>query len=399
MTHPSDGELFDLRRGEISEERARELQAHLEDCARCRGLWEDLEAMEVRLDTLEPARPDEVFAARTMDALKDELWGRSDAPARKASGRARMFRWSRRLAWAAGIIAATLLFQAGVWSPLPATANIQALVSLSGSDYAPESWQAAVDSVLVIRVFEGPQFEVPFASERYDLEGLLTLLKDREIKGQFRQILFEGGVEEATVTLREEDLRPLAEAAGVSNMGFGGGIVAIMQGPSVRTRLGQPVEVFVTAEGGERHVAVRTAVAVQDSVKARILSRVRQAVEVPVRVITSRTGEGWTVLSMDVGSGDIRLHAVTGSDDARRRELLSTESATLTVTDAGTLVLDRQYLETAELERALRRLHDRHPAMGLTILLPEGSEDLQARLVEIANRVGIPDLNVKIVKK
>ena len=96
MTHPSDGELFDLRRGEISEERAQELRAHLESCARCSDLWEDLEAMEVRLDTVEPAKPDEVFAARTMDALKEELWGGSAPPAQKPAGRARLFRWSRR---------------------------------------------------------------------------------------------------------------------------------------------------------------------------------------------------------------------------------------------------------------------------------------------------------------
>ena len=58
--------------GELSENEQRQMQAHLEQCAQCRALFEQLQALHTSFSDMEEIPAPEGFAQRVMDRVRTE---------------------------------------------------------------------------------------------------------------------------------------------------------------------------------------------------------------------------------------------------------------------------------------------------------------------------------------
>lgn len=116
-SHPIDDlELMAYLDGELSRERAAAAAAHLEECAECKALANDLRGVSQEMTSWQVETPDAQITARLSVALEDHEHAWKEK--RKVAGRSglRSFFQQRRVwFWAAGI--ASVLFVVGVFVP------------------------------------------------------------------------------------------------------------------------------------------------------------------------------------------------------------------------------------------------------------------------------------------
>jgi hypothetical protein len=401
MKHPSSNELHDCRRGELPVERALEIESHLRECASCRREWQDLQSMESRLEAWEdrPVPPD--FTDRTMRALERDLGGWTGETVVGRNRRPLLRLWVRRIATAAAVVGATLLFQAGVWSPLPTTANIQAVFALAPSAVAEPADQAVPDSVLVLTAHPEHKYSVGFLEGTFTIEELVDRLEGRSDLVRYKSVKVVGADPDEPVTIHDEEFDPLLELLGSSSLTFGEGVMRFITIRDLNARV----------SGRVTHIEVkpRVAVLLADSTRSYIKIDIagHDSTIVTRGVATLRGRDFEIITERDPESGRVRLvpriHVEIREDpDAETlRRMESPDELVIAITESGDLVIDHAVITTDDLSSILEGLRKRNPDLSLKVIMREGDAELvaESEIVTIANREGITRIVVKRVKK
>jgi len=366
MSHVTQNELFDLRRGDLPGDRAASIRDHLASCEACYALMTSLNWLEERLDEapLPVATPE--FIEHTVAAVRAAA---DREGAVKVDGTARVRRngsrlWIRRLAWAAGVVLATLFFQANIWSPLPNATIVQAVFSLPPEAQAETLQAVADDTTLVVTVYPGPRFSVPELDGRYTMEELVAALKGLPDGGKRRRVVLVGSDPNAPVQVTQGDLEPLARLTGAPSAVFGEGIAFTLGSEEPSRRINIPIRIF-------KSLNKRTAPKVLTLTAGRLV----------VETDSLRTG--------------IRVTTTPEPEETLISELRSGREASITLLPDGTFAMNRQYVDETELEAALRALHEHRPDITLRILVAKSGGDAPSAIIRAANRVGIKMIEVK----
>jgi biopolymer transport protein ExbD len=390
MKHISSNELFDYRRGEVSDDRAVEIRAHIEECEACQAEWRVLETMETRLLLDGDREVPEGFAERTMRALDGQPVGRETATRLRRLPALRL--WFRRLSTVAAVVAATVIFQASVWSPLPFTTNIEAVFALTPDEGPSMLDQAVPDSVFVLTVHPDERFSVPMLEGIWEMDELLEALEERVEEGQYQKIQVVGADPDEPVRIQDKTLDGLKKLLGTSEITYGRGIFAVIVVRDVPVVTNRRVSVAVRPEirfvvGADTSIAIQSVIV--DSIRTK-LDRHFQIVARQDPETREVRVEPYIV--MRVGEGELREIYI---------EIQRPKEVTLTVGPEGELVLSNAEVEFGALEEILRRLLERNEEVTLRIIIPEGEggDASESRIVELANKVGFNQITVKRVKK
>jgi hypothetical protein len=378
MMHPDPAELLDLSRNELSPARAEEVRRHLAGCAACRRDYDALGAFRERLASWPDEPLPEDFAAAVL--------GRLPARPPEALPAARPALWRRWLARAALVglvVGGTLIFQLTIWSPLPATANINATFTLTGTENAPFG-QAIPDSVLVLLLYPDRRYGTPLLEGTWELGELIEQLKERPGTEHFSKVVLRAGQPGTSITVRQEDLDRLLEAFDIPEVTVEEGVhyvigrdrftarIPVRQGARIEPR----VQLHVSPQAWSiRLDTLRSALVLKERVGERFNLQLR-AVKDSLNHIQV---EPYLVLHVDP-----RV-AVSGVGIAEERDLI------LVVGGGDEITIEGAILDLEDLPVVLKLLKDPGREGGLRILIrnKEGGEEIPARIIELLKRAGL----------
>ncbi len=399
MKHISTNELFDYRRGEISTDRATEIRAHIEECELCQAEWRALETMETRLLSNVDREVPAGFVERTMRALDGQPIGRESTPGVRRLPTLRL--WFRRLSTVAAVAAATVIFQASVWSPLPFTTNIEAVFALTPDEGASMLDQAVPDSVFVLTVHPGERYSVPMLEGTWEMDELLEALEGMVREGQYRKLRVVGSDPDEPARIQDKTLDGLKKLLVTAEISYGKGIMAVIAVRDVPIVTNRRVQVHVQPN-------IRFLVTRDSSFALVIRDSIRTVIGDSLRYRIGNIGRHFQIVARpDPETREVRVEPViyvrVGEGELKEIyiEIQRPKEVTLTVGPEGELILSNAEVEFGALEEVLRRLLERNEEVTLRIIIPEGeSGDVsEARIVELANRVGLKQITVKRVKK
>jgi len=432
MNHPDPSDLLDHRRGELSEDQAKEIEFHLELCDECRSEWEAFDGLEQRLTVWVPEDTRGGAAAAVMRRLDREAILPQNRRLAGTGHRAEtrpLPRWVRQLTVAAAAVAASLIFQAMVWNPLGDPAPFRAIVSLTSPAYAMTSSEAVPDTILVLTIHHDETYSTPALSGRFEVDDLTDELIEITEPGAYTEIRIVGADPDHPVTIRTNDLERLTETLKIDTVTYGEGIVAIERvRDEIRAHIHLPIERVrtdlqvrrVLSDSLRRAIALEVradsinviALVSHDSLSARAINirmtpqRLRVEPRVRVGVETAIEEQPYVVVRVDTTSAVIEparivLHIHETALEAMHDSLTVPIQAVLTVDEAGLVLMNRAAVPIAEVTDVLRRLKEQNPGIALLILIPEGSDedDPGYVLVKIARDLGIEKVTVRKVKK
>lgn len=414
MSHPDSSELLDYRKGELPDERAREIEEHLEQCGECRAEWEALGRLERHLSAWGDEAATESFIEDTLELMEHEGVLETDLPGSgKRKVRSTPVLWFRRSVLAAGAIAATLLFQTLVWNPFSGPVTFHTFLSLAPTASAMPAGQAVPDTVLVLTLHPDKTLSTTLLTGQYEVDELIEELTARVEKGRFKTVLLLGTDPGEPVTFQTDKLQPLLDELEISELKVGEGVAAytavdVGEIREVVTRVAVPVETFEVQprihyvyvsrpDSSYRLVtsdSMRVAVIYQDSLRVRNYM-VAHPIEVQITPrVENRRVRLRTPPMVAVYIRDTHAEAMLDS-------LLSPKQAVLTVGEGGMVLMNTAAVPIENIEESLKHLIERNPDISIVILVREdrGEDDPGYRLVEIANRLGITSITVKKVKK
>ncbi len=373
-------------RGEISSERAREIEGHLEVCDKCTHEVESMEAVGDWLAKWEdrPASEKELDGVRGMLGVL-RTTGIEQHTTVNGQSTGRFKPWIRRAAMVAAVMLVTLLFQTFVWNPIKSSVNLNAVFNFSTEAYAMPAGEAVPDTVLVITAHPDETFSVPVLEGRYELDELVERLSEIIPKGRYKEILLTGTDPDNPVTVDLGDLELLQKALGIDDIHVGSAVIgrAALQFNRWLLPLGAQKWIIPGKEGewlfkdtGEGRWALGL-----DNPMWSVLYWQKLKTD----TLQSRSFENLSNIAL-LQSGlwfnrdRMLMEALTESDDV-----------TATVNEEGDVVLSRAVVPLGEVEEALVKLKERYPDLSVTILIEEGTDpnETEKRLERIARRLGI----------
>jgi hypothetical protein len=371
MMHPDPAELLDLSRNELPPARAEEVRRHLTGCVECRREYEALGALRERLAVW----PDEPLP----DDFTAAVLGRLPAGPPEALPAARPTLWRRWLARAALVllvIGGTLVFQLTIWSPLPATANINATFTLTGTENAPFG-QAVPDSVLVLLLYPDGRFGTPLLEGTWDLEGLIAQLKERPGGERFRKIVLRAGQPGAPITMKQVDLNRLLEMLDVLEVTVEEGVHYVIGRDRITTRI-QPHELHL-------QINPRTWSITTDSLRSALVLRnqVGEQLNFQLRAVKDSLNriqvEPYLVMRVAPGEPVVGIAAARGKGMA------------LVIGGGDEVTLEQAVLDLKDLPLVLKLVKSSDPAGGLRIVVRNeaGGEEIPDRIIELLRRAGL----------
>jgi len=403
--HPDRGELLDLRRGELEPGRAEEVRRHLAGCEACRREWAALEALEDRLGEWSDEKLPESVVTGVMAAVAETPGpGAAGQP-----GRARTVGyWLARAALVVLVVGGTLLFQLTVWSPLPATANINATFTLTGAETGLLGWTVP-DSVLVLLVFPGDRYGTPGLEGTWELDDLISRLQGFPGIAELTKLVLRAGEPGTPVTVEQDDLAPLLEAFDIPEITVEEGVQYVIGRDRIAARIsdrlmnrllvGPKVEVMVrprtwTIRGDSSEVGWHYLVS--DSLVA--------ATRLPVE-LTLRSGVSLRAVRDSLGTIRIEPHVVLQTTPehmligvARGDE----ESLVLRIEEGDRVRIERAEVALDDLPILFKvfKIGEGADAVRIVIGGEEGSEDRIILLLEEAGIVHyIIERDGKVIRK
>ncbi len=371
MMHPDPAELLDLSRNELSPARAEEVRRHLTGCAACRREYEALGALRERLASW----PDEPLP----DDFAAGVLGRLPAGPPEALPVVRPALWRRWLARAALfvlVVGGTLVFQLTIWSPLPATANINATFTLTGTESAPFG-QAIPDSVLVLLLYPDGRFGTPLLEGTWELEGLIEQLKERPGGERFRKVVLRAGQPGSSITVKQMDLDRLLEALDIPEVTVEEGVHYVIGRDRITARIEprilhlqvNPKTWSITAD------SLRTALVLRERIGERLNLQLRAVKD----SLNNIRVEPYLVLR--TAPSEAVLGVVAGGE----------RTLTITIGSGDEVTIERAVLDLEDLPVVLKVLKAFGREGGLRILIRDekGGDEIPARIIELLEQAGL----------